>query len=240
VTVAHVLFGALTLIAPIVAGCGFDRSGTPDAPDATPVMADAGPACAEPPADLVAWWPGELSTEDVVGSFDGVISGGVTFEAGYVESAFQFDGTLSQIRVAPAPSSSGEFSIEVWVNLDMPDSAYRTIYADDPRGFWVLDRRLVWWQDEDRVLGSTLLSGATWHHVAITYDGTTLRAYVGGVLDGEAAFAGASLPDIGGIGGHNNEYLSGSIDELSIYTRALSAEELQTIASAGAMGKCAP
>ena len=73
-----------------------------------------------------------------------------------------------------------------------------------------------------------------WTHLAVTYDGTTLRLYVNGVLRSSTAASGgiaASTAPLR-IGGNTvfsvpgTEYFAGLIDEVRIYNRALSAAEI--------------
>lgn len=72
-----------------------------------------------------------------------------------------------------------------------------------------------------------------WNHVAITYDGRSIRFYVNGTLDEnvvsvplrfksdtESLTLGVDLPG-------DDEYFRGSIDEAKVYNRALSSEEIQ-------------
>jgi hypothetical protein len=81
-----------------------------------------------------------------------------------------------------------------------------------------------------------------WYHVAVTLKDSYATLY----LDGERA-AGASMivntpADtvfyMGGIPGEGSKYLDGSLDEVSVYDRALSAEEISALYAAGAGGKC--
>jgi RHS repeat-associated protein len=68
-----------------------------------------------------------------------------------------------------------------------------------------------------------------WQYVAMTFDGTDLRLYLGGELIGQAAVespaVGSGPMTVGCSRTTPNTFL-GSIDELRVYTRALSAEEL--------------
>src|SRR5262249_47652088 len=57
-----------------------------------PDIADTGNQCLPPPAGLVSWWPGDGNTDDVVGGNIGTALGGVTFGAGEVGQAFNFNG----------------------------------------------------------------------------------------------------------------------------------------------------
>ena len=79
--------------------------------------------------------------------------------------------------------------------------------------------------------GPTALPMNTWTHLALTYDGATLRLYVNGVQVSSLAQTG-SLPTSTNplqIGGDSiyGQYFQGTIDEIRIYNRALSASEIQ-------------
>ena len=67
-----------------------------------------------------------------------------------------------------------------------------------------------------------------WKHVALTYDGATLRFYFNGGLVGAGAGTHTSNnnPLLFGRWSSNAEFWDGLIDEVRIYTRALSAEEI--------------
>jgi hypothetical protein len=69
----------------------------------------------------------------------------------------------------------------------------------------------------------------TWKHVAMSYDGTTLRLYVGGVLVGSAAGAHTTTnnPLLFGRWTPASEYWNGLIDEVRLYSRVLSQAEIQ-------------
>ena len=76
----------------------------------------------------------------------------------------------------------------------------------------------------------------TWYHISVTYDSNTkkIRHYFNGLKVGEVK---ASLPNVlgtiyfgeGPTGGH--EYLSGKIDDVRIYNRALTDTEIQKISN---------
>ncbi|WP_171025508.1 LamG-like jellyroll fold domain-containing protein [Hymenobacter jeollabukensis] len=70
----------------------------------------------------------------------------------------------------------------------------------------------------------------TWYHVAGTFDGSTMRLYVNGVLDGSASGTAGSMAGTGVFClGRNYEsvrVLNGTVDEARVWTRALTATEL--------------
>jgi hypothetical protein len=86
---------------------------------------------------------------------------------------------------------------------------------------------------------------AGWMHVAVVVENNTPRIYLDGALvhtgatsDRDFVFASWSVlgsVDIGGYGPY-----AGDIDELTIYDRALGADEIGAIVAAGADGKCRP
>lgn len=89
------------------------------------------------------------------------------------------------------------------------------------------------------VIGRTAVSRGAWHHVAATYDGTTWRLYLDGVLDGQAAARATPRADSiqhFGIGTAFNSTgvaagrFAGSIDEVRVWDRARTEAEI-----AGAM-----
>jgi hypothetical protein len=69
-------------------------------------------------------------------------------------------------------------------------------------------------------------------HLAATYDGQQQRLYVNGVQVANRAQTGASLTSTSAlrIGGNGvfGEYFAGRIDEVRIYSRALTAGEIVT------------
>ena len=86
-------------------------------------------------------------------------------------------------------------------------------------------------QGQGTVVSATPVEDGVFHHGACTYDGTTVRVYVDGVLEGSVAYINA-------VGSNNGQPLrigrdaalqpnrdfNGLIDEVQIYGSALSAK----------------
>ena len=72
--------------------------------------------------------------------------------------------------------------------------------------------------------------GSTWMHVVATYDGTTMRLYVNGVLESSLvapAPADQHLPLAIGGQSDGQRYYTGALDDVRLYARALRRLEIQ-------------
>ena len=219
------------------------------------------PSCTPPPGSLVGWWPAENNADDITGGDNGTLIGGVSFTGvtgGKDGQAFSFDGESGYVEVpsSPALQFSGPFSIEGWVNFDWINDSSDCIVAkgadDDGPVDWCLTvstdgylRPAVnaggdWFYRDCQ----TLLQPGQWYHVAMVYDGTTLKGYVNGVLDGSWELSGevqtSDEPMKIGVYGPDFgiAFFPGRVDELSLYDGALSATDVLTIYNAGNAGKC--
>ena len=88
------------------------------------------------------------------------------------------------------------------------------------------------------------LPNNTWSYVVATYDGSNLRLYVDGtVVDTTPATGVIStnnlLWTIGRFADSGSSYFAGAIDEVKMYSRALSANEIKAEYNAGAAGSAA-
>lgn len=97
-----------------------------------------------------------------------------------------------------------------------------------------------------QVTGAKVLKVGVWYHVAAVADGTNILLYVDGVPDGSTACgntyaAYATNPNIF-VGGHGTRtdtttrYIDGAIEDVAIWTEALTAAQIKAIAA----GRIAP
>lgn len=77
---------------------------------------------------------------------------------------------------------------------------------------------------------SGALASNVWQHVAVTFDGNSLRLYVNGVQKHAASSTLNGAPYSSSLGqyGANNRVMYGPVDEVRLYDRALSADEILT------------
>ena len=218
--------------------------------------------CVTAPSGLIAWWRAENNALDSAGSNQGAISG-ATFAPGQVGQAFSFDGFNDGVVVADAAALRPltNLTIEAWIKTaGIPGSSLAGfVVARSGNGFSGYEFGVGTPSQAGRLRfgfnggagGADMFStnGVTdnaLHHIAATYDGTTMRIYRDGLLDGANAFnqpiayaSGDPLwigrREFALIPGH----FAGLIDEPAIYNRVLSASEIAALHAAGSNGKCA-
>jgi uncharacterized repeat protein (TIGR02543 family) len=90
-----------------------------------------------------------------------------------------------------------------------------------------------YWWDRDLNVSVGTMSGDVWYHVAATYDGTRRSIYFNGQLVSSDSPSAPNVQALNfGIGKTaNQEYFNGLLDEVVVYSRALSASEITAMSS---------
>jgi hypothetical protein len=166
------------------------------------------------------------------------------FVAGRFGNALSFDGVNDWVTVADSAALdlSSAMTMEAWVKPSVV-AGWQTVMLKE--GTATMAYELYANNDVNRpaayfttaggalraATGTAKLAANTWTHIAIAYDGVNMKVYVNGVLVRTVARAGAILATAGPlhIGGNQvwgGEFFSGLIDEVRIYNRALSLEEI--------------
>lgn len=215
------------------------------------------PGCVVEAEDVVGWWEGESNLTATVGP-DAV--GTVGFGPGLIGGAIAFDGT-NTVTVADLPTVTEAVTVEAWIRVTPTHHAQGILTratvggpdGDDAYSLHFEGEDIVWLTDEWTLRRPEVLRASAFelvdgefHHVAGTWSPTEIALYVdglpvasrrspGGFLNpaastplhiGSAPFPGTSMP------------LTGSIDEPSIYRRALTAAEVDELVAAGPNAKC--
>ncbi len=200
-----------------------------------------------PPEDTVASWNFDGTTLDSVG-----INHGVNYGAEYVDGkigqALSFDGVGDYVLVEDDPSLDlvNDFTIAAWIyTKTIDDTTHRILHKNSAYTFGITSsnsRLAVYHYGEFASVYSNnnVLSPNTWHHVAVTLDSTTgVTFYVDGQSKGGNAALTANVPvntnDV--YIGIDEDLISypfdGMIDELAIYNKALSEEEVYSLYAPG-------
>jgi hypothetical protein len=227
------------------------------------------PPCVTAPTGLVSWWQGEGNAVDAWGTNSGVLEGGVTFGAGEVRQAFELNGASAYISIPASTTlnvgTNSGLTLEGWINpADLDERPIAEFNSGGNLGvhFWqsqpapagngtgclFANLRDIYGEDHWLPSAAGLLQAGVYQHVALTYDyhsglGTI---YLNGQIAAEIGFGSlvpqTSYPLCLGArpAGTPVTYFNGLLDEFSLYSRALTPNEVLAIYNAGGGGKCAP
>jgi hypothetical protein len=163
----------------------------------------------------------------------GTVYGAVWTADGKMNGALDFDGIDDYVQTPPVLDPSGQyFSATAWVKLEQASGTVQLILQQDGTNgrHWLY--RSASGKLGTYLKGSALESAGTipvgtWTFAAVTYDTSTLRLYLNGTL---AAQTTATLTSSTGdmlIGrSKTGQYWNGKIDNVRIYNRALTADEI--------------
>jgi len=179
---------------------------------------------------------------------DGTIYG-ATFAAdrkGKANSAMSFDGVDDYIDCGNDSSLdiTDAITLEAWIYKNVGGQSFQRIvqkgnvnqaYGLLFESTTTLKARLYLGADTDFTLQTNFDTGK-WKHVVMTYDSHYIKGYVDGVNVYTSADQNCTIGTIGHnlqIGrrgdGHTGTYFNGLIDDVRIYNRALSAEEIKLL-----------
>lgn len=223
-------------------------------------------ACTLPPAGMVAWWTADGTANDSIGGNNGTMLGGTAFAPGMVGQAFRFTADSDSIALGNPPAlqlSGRDFTVDAWVNYapeDMNTDGAIVSKMDDYMAAngdgWMLLRQTddhFWFcfgaapdngctpTADTTVISTTTAAAGTWYHVAGVRSATEFAIYVNGVKEASKPLPAFIDSDRNPafIGDYRLRHqLLGLIDEVEIYDRALTADEVRGIYLAGSAGTC--
>jgi Concanavalin A-like lectin/glucanases superfamily/Lamin Tail Domain/Secretion system C-terminal sorting domain len=138
-----------------------------------------------------------------------------------------------------------QLTVEAWVNRSATGSLHTIIgnyQGSYPFLFRIDNDKITFFMNSTAsVPGSTTIPVGTWTHVAATYDGTTIKVYVNGVLDGSGSYsstfiATANEVKIGGGLSNNTEYFPGDIADVRLWNVAKTEAEIAAMKDKVLMG----
>ena len=199
---------------------------------------------------LVAEWHFDEGSGSVLKDSSGNGNDGVIYGATWVDGkygkALSFDGVDDYVEVPGSTSLdiTGAITVEVWIKLSNPQyssNLWPFILSDQTRdinGYGLQFKSGTYNQKVTFVVGtggvdwqntpySTDLSLNSWHHIVGTaVDNDNIKLYIDGAFSEKNTFSG----NIAGSSGHlviSGNSFNGIIDEVRIYHRALSQEEIK-------------
>lgn len=212
------------------------------------------------PAGLLGYWPLDGNGEALVGTAGNLVNGPIPApdRNGTANLALSFDGTLQQTVEVPGGGGLNAArlgTISMWVKWTGPQDAAccggfgavlgrqsNGIFSDDIIQLDVEDpdSAVVQWRQNSAaaplITGSGMVLNDTWRHIAVTFTETSSELFVNGLSEGTgtggALHNNPSLPlAIGAWNGDGGSYATATIDDVAVWNRVLSAQEVQKLAS---------
>jgi len=192
----------------------------------------------------------------------GYLSGqtSTTTVLGRIGQALDFDGVDDYVSVSSTKILSGltDLTISAWINTST--TGEDSIYTErGSSGLDILKLEMqhpnytegaieLTYRDDagtlNRVQSSTLINDSKWHYVTVTKNGTSIILYIDGIEDQTSTLTASNTftngtidSRIGGDQGDGTSNFPGKLDDVRIYNRALSADEVQRLYKLGATTK---
>jgi len=192
------------------------------------------------------------------GGYPGTLVGGCTWGTGIMSGALQFDGSTGYVQCTGGPAPQTAITVAAWMKhsstTTAPDWGNGGIVSRG--GGWGWDGYSLWrLNDQIRVelqrtgaggmktvVDNPAPSNDAWHHIAFTWDGTTIRTYIDaelqpvtGTFTGNLGTPTVNLT-IGVVTNGNGQpegFFEGLLDDARVYDVALSQSEIEELYNLG-------
>jgi len=206
-----------------------------------------------PTNNLVSWWPFSGNANDESGNANnGTVNGATltTDRFGNANSAYSF--LNNEILISNQFYNNGwiNSTVSLWFLTNNNNQDMQNIFNTTPHnleGFGFNHENqpilLSHWKNENPSTGQWNIFSAnplnynpvnnlTWYHLVIVKSGNSYSYFVNGVLDKNSVVTISPLSQLtglrfGSIGG--GEYLNGKLDDIGIWNRALTQEEITSL-----------
>lgn len=209
------------------------------------------PACTVPPAGLTDWWTGDGNVVDLAGNNSGTLQNSSAQVSGEVAQAFAFTGNSSSVLVNSPVYSPTAGTLMFWF-MSTGGGALTGSSAggrNQGPGFQVDSGGNLDWEFGNLPFQSVgQVNPNQWYHVALTYATSNseinISVYLnGGLVAEDVADANVSWnPQVAFgayLGGQQPSFV-GSMDEIAVFNKALTAAQIRQIYGAFSAGMCKP
>jgi len=208
---------------------------------------------------LVGYWSFDGKDMAGVTAYDrsgnannGTLTGGPTRAIGKIGQGLSFDGSNDYVSFGNASSlnPATAITISAWINTSAPTTNFAMIVNKDSgvpdnsqytlRMNGTTGKAMFRAEGAGLITasGNTILNANQWYHVVGTYDGNNTRFYLNGVEDATPASGSGNMTNNSAnleIGRRDDGYyFPGKIDDVRIYNRALSGDEIKRLYRIGA------
>jgi len=197
---------------------------------------------------LVAEWSLDNNTNDISGNGingSAVNSPSYTTDRQQGTAAMSLNGSNEYVSINPAKLPTGRTArtISLWAKTNSTATGYRWAFSfgksskSNAMFIGQSGTTLYGGGFSDDLTKTNFWQANVWHHICLTYDGTTAVLYADGNVVASAAKTWNLLLGTAAIGRQVNglEYWNGSLDDVRVYDKALSSTEVKALASAQAV-----
>ena len=192
---------------------------------------------------------------DIHSTYEGTDNANITYsQTGIIDNCMSFNGTSSFLELYNPPRPTTALGISFWFNTSKTTDNFGGIISNyDASGGYKL--QIYYVGSTDQRLRLTMHNGTTyttfdtshaiicdgsWHHCVISFDGTEIKAYIDNVLKSSSwswadtlSYSGSNLyAQIGSLFS-TNTWFSGMIDEMALFSRALTATDVSNLFNSG-------
>ena len=202
--------------------------------------------CSLKTTGFVSWWNLDDVAKDSVGENDGLISGAILTNDAKYGQAYSFNGNHIEIlENVNFDNFDTSFSVVAWAKPTFWDPSHNTIVGQETGFLLAIDSsgKLANWLNAGGswtkdVSLSPLIPLDTWTYFVMTYDGIKIKSYVNGALQGQGQSKTGDMGTsnkvyIGKRNGLTYQPFHGIIDEVMVFNRTLTLEEIQVIYETG-------
>ena len=194
---------------------------------------------------LISFWTFDADTvqgdiiEDFWGQNDGTIQGDPEItNDGKIDQAIDLDGAGDFISIddpIDIPIGDDNYAIEAWFFADTTGAKGIMGWGSWGSGNMVNALRLMgegfrhYWWGNDLDWATNSITGE-WYHIIAQFDGSTRSLWLNGemITSDNPAAHNATLADVNiGVTNNRSEFFDGRLDELRLYNRGLTEEEIQ-------------
>jgi concanavalin A-like lectin/glucanase superfamily protein len=155
--------------------------------------------CLPPRAGLTAWWPGDGTTDDIIGGRNATLHGNASVGLGFVQEAFLLHGNGDFVSVTDDPTldfGTNDFTIDLWAFFSDPGTGEQILMEkwiqrfDGPPTGWtftkVIGNELLLTMEsgdgnfQGSMSESLAIPAGTWMHFAATRQAGLISLYVNG------------------------------------------------------------
>ena len=178
---------------------------------------------------------------DLSGNYNGTATS-VTYVAGEFDDAGSFNGSSSYLKATSAldgVAPSSDYSVSAWFKINAYGQTYPTVFTGQtgeatlPPYLWISSSilRLHGYEYNDY---TNNLSSGVWYNAVMINQGTSTNLYINGVLQTPTSRTywgqnGGQFFSLGGVDLFAFQAFNGDIDQVRIFNKAISAEEVTTL-----------